>query len=511
MRSSSFPALAWALGAILLGIDLASRLTLAATLSLSKDELCYWDWARDLDAGFALLPFASIRLSCAALGDTAFAVRLPFVLAATGAAAFLAAFTRAVRLHAWAAVLAVALFVGSVWFHYVGSLAHPDAFLALFWMAALWALARSARVRSRSAGPWVLAGALLAAAAALSKYTGFLLWPAWVLASLVRGRGRRPSWTWLLAGTAVWLAAVAPGLLAVAGEGAHWARATFQLSDLSRHVPAGARIPVFVAAPAFALFTPGYLVLAAGFAHALWRRKQPSSVWGRTGAVAGLPILAAAIRGSIKGNWILPALWGTLPRGVSLFLARAGGRAILAILLATGMGMTAAMHLAMLDPDRVAALHPRIPYSGALDRSYASTVSPQELRHAPTRTWLERAYEFHVARAAVDSVAARAAGFDSSATVMTNLYEIAFAARFYGSAPPMHLVEDARFQRTDLFLADDGFWPEKAIYVTVPGTRLPEPFFLRYGYLEREEDLAVPVGRLGTRAYDVWRCAREAR
>ena len=85
------------------------------------------------------------------------------------------------------------------------------------------------------------------------------------------------------------------------------------------------------------------------------------------------------------------------------------------------------------------------------------------------------------------------------------------AARFYGAGPPVHLVEDVRFQRTDRFLAPDGFWPESAVYVTVPGGRLPEPFFIRYGYLEREEDLLVPVGRLGTRAYDVWRCGREAR
>jgi hypothetical protein len=95
--------------------------------------------------------------------------------------------------------------------------------------------------------------------------------------------------------------------------------------------------------------------------------------------------------------------------------------------------------------------------------------------------------------------------------VLTNLYEIAYAARFYRAPGTVHLVEDTRFARTDLYLSDEGFWPERAVYVTVPGTRLPEPFFLRYGYLERVEDLVVPVGRLGGRTYDVWLCARESR
>jgi 4-amino-4-deoxy-L-arabinose transferase-like glycosyltransferase len=511
MRSPASPALARAACAILLLADLASRLQLAAALSLSKDELCYWYWSRDLDASFALLPFASIRLACGALGDTALAVRLPFVLAASGAAVFLAAFTGALRLHPWVAAAAVALFAGTAWLHYVGSLAHPDAFLALFWMAALWALARSARAASRREGAWILAGAVLAGAAALSKYTGFLLWPAWLLASLAAGRGRRPAWPWLLAGTVVWLAAVSPALLAIAGEGAHWARATFHLSDLSRHIPAGARIPALFAAPALALFTPGYVVYAVGLLHALARRRQPTSVWGWTGVVAALPVLTAAARGSIKGNWILPSFWGTLPRGAAFFLAGDVRRAVLILLVAAGIASTAAMHLALLDPDRASEIGARLPYSDALDQSYESTVSTQELRHAATRTWRERAYEFHVSRGAVDSVAARAAAFDSSAAVVTNLYEIAYAARFYRSAKTVHLVEDTRFSRTDLFLADDGFWPETAIYVTVPGGRLPEPFFLRYGYLEREEDLMVPVGRLGGRTYDVWRCAGEAR
>ncbi|HEU5311636.1 MAG TPA: hypothetical protein VFV24_09315, partial [Candidatus Eisenbacteria bacterium] len=63
MRSASFPALAWLVCALLLAIDFAARFHLATSLSLSKDELCYWDWSRDPGAAFALLPFASIRLA----------------------------------------------------------------------------------------------------------------------------------------------------------------------------------------------------------------------------------------------------------------------------------------------------------------------------------------------------------------------------------------------------------------------------------------------------------------
>ena len=74
-----------ALTIAVLVVGLLPRCWLASILTLSKDEALYWAWSLRLDDSYALVPVGAIRLSCALLGATEWAIRLPFLLAMTGA------------------------------------------------------------------------------------------------------------------------------------------------------------------------------------------------------------------------------------------------------------------------------------------------------------------------------------------------------------------------------------------------------------------------------------------
>ncbi|HEY6572224.1 MAG TPA: glycosyltransferase family 39 protein, partial [Candidatus Eisenbacteria bacterium] len=347
---------------VLLATSLVARLWLAASLGLQKDEAFYAVWSRGLLPSYAFLPLAALRASCALFGETAFAARLPFVLAMTGAGAFAVVLARRLTGSGAAGAWTVALLLGNVWAHFAGAQAHPDAFLAFFWIGALAMLASERTGRAR-----LLAGAALAAGAALSKYTGYLLWPAWLAVELGRrfasGRAARGGGGDNAAGgggdegarcaergarlgdlavaTLLWLGLVSPGLLAMAAENGHWLRVAVHLSDLREQLSLPARLALLPLAPLLYLLSPGSVVLALS-PFAAWRAGGGSrrQLW------IGLAVLAVfaaiAARGSLKGNWILPAFWGTLPAGAAWFLLGQRRRRWLAALTATGILVTAA-------------------------------------------------------------------------------------------------------------------------------------------------------------------------
>src|ERR1041385_1171317 len=71
--------------ALIVAVTLLRLLYLACycPLDLAPDEAHYWDWSRDLDFGYySKGPLVAwlIRASCACLGDTVFAIRLPAAL-----------------------------------------------------------------------------------------------------------------------------------------------------------------------------------------------------------------------------------------------------------------------------------------------------------------------------------------------------------------------------------------------------------------------------------------------
>ncbi|HSQ59577.1 MAG TPA: glycosyltransferase family 39 protein [Acidobacteriota bacterium] len=481
----------------LLAASLVARAHLAASLGLRKDELFYAVWSRTPDASYAWLPLAAIRASVAALGESPFAVRLPFVLAMTGAGAAAYALARSLTGSGAAAAWTVALFLGTVWAHFAGAQAHPDAFLAFFWLAALALLARERRGRAA-----LYAGAALAAGAALSKYTGYLLWPAWVVVELLRRGGNRRD---LLLASLLWLALVAPGVAAIVAERGHWLRVALHLSDLGDRVPAGARVLLVPVAPLLYLASPGALQFFAG-PWVTWRAGAAGRAMLWIACVVLLVFAALAARGGVRGNWALPALWGTLPLGVAWFLAGARRARWIAACAACGLLLTAAAHLAALRPAGVTAAVSRFAPLASLDRTYGSTISSEERRHATARTWTDRVGEWNAAAPLADSLARRARRGGAETSVASAYYEVVYAVRFHQPETRARVLEDRRFRTTPEFARGPEELPDRILYVTTPGVELPEPFFLWYRFMERDTKLVVPAGGAGAKEYEVWKC-----
>ena len=508
-------------------MSLLSRLHLAGTLGLQKDEAFYAVWARAPDAAYAWVPLAAIRVSTLVFGESPFAVRLPFVLAMTAAGIGVFALARRVAGSPAAAAWSAAFLLGNVWSHFAGAQAHPDAFLAACWIGALALLLAPPDERSRAA---LYGGAFLAAGAALSKYTGFLLWPAWIAMELlfVSGRGWRARELGLA--TLLWLALVSPAVAAMVGEEGHWLRVVLELSDLSGSVPAWLRVFLVPIAPLLYLASPGALVFFAG-PWAAWRSggagftgaaapgtaapgaAAPGTAAPGTGrvavGVAASVILAFALlaaRGGLKGNWVLPALWGTLPFGVAWFLAGRRRTRCLAACALGGIAVTALAHVAAVRPEWLVRSTSVVAPAAALDRGYEATVSPLERRHATSRVWVDRAFEWSVTAPLADSLSRRARRFRTEAGVASDLYEVVYALRFHEPRLHVRLLEDRRFRTTPEFARGPAEMPRRLLYVTAPGVDLPESFFLWYRFLERDSKLVIAKGQGGERQYEVWKC-----
>lgn len=508
--------------ALIIAIGFGLRTWLAGSLDLQKDETAYWAWSRDFDAAFALLPLAAIRASCALFGDTAWAVRLPFLLAATGAAACAWTFTRATGAPAAIAAWTVALFSVNLWFHFAGAQAHPDAFLAFFWMASLTALATSVREETKGRAAWLYAGAALAAGAASSKYTGFLLWPGWLLAEFLAGSGRAHEWKQNGIASLIWIALTAPALAAIAATDGEPLRMALALSDLSERLSPAARLMALPAAPLLVLLSPTFLVWAAGLLRAARAVGGPDARYARMTMPTAAVLVVVALKGSVKGNWALPAFWGTIHAGVAWLRGRPASRGLLWGLTLAGAIVVLALQWALLAPDRFLSRFEGAPGFASLDSTYAWTASTPELQHASARLWSDRIYDLHGQRATAESTATRAEAWGGHAVVMSDLYEVVYRTKFYDRGRPVLLLGDTRLSHVPEHRTAGQPLPDRAIYVTQRGTQLPEEFFLWYGYLERQRPLVVPLGRAAAfmgpeqdpldrvraRRYDVWRCAR---
>ncbi len=206
---------------LLAGIT-ALRLVVAAIVPLAPDEAYYWVWSRSLQGGYLDHPpmiALFIRAGTLLAGEGAFGIRLAGPLGIAAASILLARAAGDLfpdrRPGAWAAALFNATLLAGIG----GLLATPDLPLLVFWIAALWALAR---LQATQDGRWWLAFGVLAGLALLSKYTAVLL-GAGVVVWLVLCRD---AWRWwrdwrLYAGGVLALLVFSPVLLWNAAHG--WA------------------------------------------------------------------------------------------------------------------------------------------------------------------------------------------------------------------------------------------------------------------------------------------------
>jgi 4-amino-4-deoxy-L-arabinose transferase-like glycosyltransferase len=284
------------------------RLAVAAVVPLAPDEAYYWVWSRVLQPGYLdhppMIAFF-IRAGTLLAGENAFGIRLLGPISIAVASLLLA--DAADRLFpdrrpgAWAAALFNATLVVGVG----GILATPDTPLLVFWVAALWALAR---LHAGGDGRWWLAFGLFCGLALLSKYTAVLLGVgavAWLLLS-------RPAWRWwrdwrLYAGGVLALLVFAP---VIAWNAAHgWA------SFAKQGGRAGVDAPGFtlrflgeLVGSQFGLATPLVFILCiAGTclaAAAWWRRADAAAALLAAMVLPGTAIFLWQATGSrVQGNW----------------------------------------------------------------------------------------------------------------------------------------------------------------------------------------------------------------
>ncbi|CAN5886355.1 glycosyltransferase family 39 protein [soil metagenome] len=177
-----------------------TRLVAARWIHLTEDEAYYRLWAQHLQFGYYDHPPMVawwIRAGVTAVGDNPLGVRLLAILA-TGIATWLVAdLARALGVSPRTALRAAVWYNATITIGVGGILATPDAPATLFWIACLWALAKT---MSDGASAWWLAAGLAAGLGAISKYSALFLAPGvllWLGLTLDGRRTLRTPWHWL--------------------------------------------------------------------------------------------------------------------------------------------------------------------------------------------------------------------------------------------------------------------------------------------------------------------------
>jgi 4-amino-4-deoxy-L-arabinose transferase-like glycosyltransferase len=322
------------------------RLALAAALPLAPDEAYYWIWSRALATGyFDHPPMVAlwIRAGTGLAGDSTLGIRLlgPFS-AALGSVLLWDAADRLLPGRS-AGVMAVLLLNATLLVGAGAIVMTPDSPLLLFWICAMWAMAR---IIAGGSGVWWLAVGLFVGLAALSKYSAMLLAlgiGTW-LATAGRPWLRRPE---PYAGAALALVIVTPVLwwnarhewvsfVRQGGRFAHWApgRAPGYLLELF-----GGQIAVVT--PLVFLFCTAGMALATRTA---WRKRDPA--WTLLAILSLLPALVFlqhAAGDRVQANW--PAILYPAAAVVAAGLSGRFWRRLRIPAIALGLFITGAVYV----------------------------------------------------------------------------------------------------------------------------------------------------------------------
>ncbi|MCA9753158.1 MAG: hypothetical protein KC591_13265 [Gemmatimonadetes bacterium] len=429
---------AWLPFALLVAV-LAARAVLAWRLAPGRDEVAYWAWAH-LREGYSPALTTTIRIATNLLGDSARAIRLPGVIAATSAPFVLASIVRArgasTPIAGWTA-LALAASLGAAW---AGVVAHPDAWLLL----AASGFAATAGARPPGVGP-----AASAALTALSKPVGGILgFPAaWLAIRRFRSAPAQSLLSLLI--LAVGAVLVATRLDSETRRG---------LAELGRFAAGTGVFPriAWTALELLANAGPG-LLYVAGVGAFRGRRDDVVRLTG-LGWVAVFATFLLA--GQAKANWFLPGLLLLAPAGADA-LGRAGRTRRLAALTLASIGWLVAVGALIAAP----GWSDRLRGWPAIDRTYAIHVGPREGAVSSARRWSERFREYAELPARDPRVTA---ALERGAILGSRDYGLAFGLAWAhgrpatGSPPRVWLPTDPVFATStgELPLEADVVWVE---------------------------------------------------
>ncbi len=317
----------------------ALRLVAAQAIPLTEDEAYYRLWAQAPRLGYYDHPpmiawwiWAGIRIA----GDTALGVRL--LPAASSLICTLLVFDLGQRLPGHRSGLAAALLYNATLTIGAGAfLAVPDVPASLFWLLAVWAMARALQQPAF----WLLAGAA-AGLACLSKYSALFLAPGAVLWLALTRDGRRAlmtPWPWLAAVIAA--AAFAPNVIWNAQH--HWLTFAKQFGRAAASRFAPRYLGEFVAAQ-FALLNPAVAVLAGVGAVRAWKTREPIALLALATTAPFLAyLLLHSLHDRVQAHWPVPLYAGAALLAASAAQDAPGWRRTLARLAPIGLAACAVL------------------------------------------------------------------------------------------------------------------------------------------------------------------------
>ena len=288
----------WALLAALAAL----RLLAAHAIPLTEDEAYYRLWAQAPRLGYYDHPpmvawwiWAGVRIA----GDTALGLRLLPLLSSLICTGLV--FDLGQKLPGRRAGLLAALLYNATLTVGAGALlAVPDVPATLFWVLALWAMARTARTPAF----WLCAGAA-SGLACLSKYSALFLAPGVLLWLVLTREGRRAlttPWPWLAAAIAA--AVFAPNVLWNAQH--HWLTFAKQFgrAAASRFAP---RYLGELLTAQFMLLNPAVAILAGAGAVKAWRTRDPVGLMAlATSLPFGAYLVIHSLHDRVQAHWPVP-------------------------------------------------------------------------------------------------------------------------------------------------------------------------------------------------------------
>ncbi len=369
------------LGALLVVLAVL-RLMAASAIPLTEDEAYYRLWAQHPRLGYYDHPpmvawwiWAGIKIA----GDTALGVRLLPVAASLLTTLLVFDLGQKLGDGRRPGLVAAILYNATLTVGAGAILAVPDTPASLFWVIALWALART----GEQAAFWLCAGAA-AGLACLSKYSALFLAPGVLLWLALTPRGRKTlltPWPWLAAAAAVALF----GLNVAWNAQHHWLTFARQFGRVSPGRLAPRYLTEFVAAQ-FALLNPAVALLAGAGALAAWKRRDGI---GLLALATTLPFLAYLLLHSlhdrVQAHWPVPLYPGAALLAALAAEGAAGWRRGLARAAPIGIAVTAlALGYTALPRGAIKGADPADPLRGWPD--FAQQV--EGLRAAHGGAWV---------------------------------------------------------------------------------------------------------------------------
>ncbi len=243
-----------------------ARLYLASGVELGKDEVVYWYWGQHLDASYALLPFATLKLAHALWPYQEWFLRLPSILLGALSAVLLYRLCRNHGLGERRALWATTAFALSHWTWHTSSYLHPDGFLVPCWLLALCAAQRA--TGSIDVRPYALMG-LAGGGDVLCKYSGAFLVGGlclWILLS----HAHQDRWRLLAAFLLPALAVALPLVYAQLSSGFYLPQTLSSLSRIEGLADPFSRLFFFLVNPLF-FVSPFLLYLLYVAWYGRWR------------------------------------------------------------------------------------------------------------------------------------------------------------------------------------------------------------------------------------------------